>query len=74
MSVVEISPRLFHQPFTLVVSFFSRRPPRSGDTDRCEDESRARRAFIVEMMEAHPEAFQHELDCQTMMHLYSSRF
>ena len=45
------------------------------DTDECEN--RARRYFILEMMEAHPEAFQHGqhgLDCQTMMELYHPRF
>jgi hypothetical protein len=37
-------------------------------------DDRARRAFVLEMMEAHPDAFQHELDVQAMMHCYPARF
>ncbi|MBD3662313.1 hypothetical protein [Sulfitobacter aestuariivivens] len=47
----------------------------SGAKPACSDQQdRARRAFVLEMMEAHPEAFQHEQDVQCMMHYYPSRF
>jgi hypothetical protein len=44
------------------------------NTSSAQAENRMRRTFILEMMEAHPEAFQHELDVQNMMHFYPSRF
>ncbi len=67
----------FHQTwqtFGPVVAFFSRLKRSSVDTVVGEDASRARRDFILEMMEAHPDAFQHEIDIQTMMNVYPSRF
>ena len=39
-----------------------------------EEESRARRDFILDMMHEHPEAFQSELDIQNMMRICPSRF
>ena len=74
MSVVEIPPRLSCKPLTLLVSFLSQINILPWNTECGEEENRARRDFIMEMMDAHPEAFQHEIDCQTMMRFYPSRF
>jgi hypothetical protein len=74
MSVVEITSRPIWQPFKRLISLLAglRRP--SLHTEHDEAENRARRTFILEMMDAYPEAFQHENDCQTMMGFYPSRF
>lgn len=74
MSVVENTPRLSCKPLTLLVSFLSQIKILPSNTQCGEEENRARRDFIMEMMDAHPEAFQHEIDCQTMMRFYPSRF
>jgi len=46
----------------------------SGDAARSTTEDQARRDFVLEMMQEHPEAFQHEQDVQSMMLFYPSRF
>lgn len=73
MSVVETNSRAPWQPMVSVFSFLRRLKHPSFDTAIDEDESRARRDFILELMQTHPDAFQHELDCRTMMELYHSR-
>lgn len=54
-----------------VLSLIQWRPTSQADS---EEENRERRDFVLEMMQAHPDAFQNELDCQAMMHFYPSRF
>ena len=39
-----------------------------------EEENRARREFILDMMHYNPEALQSELGIQMMMHVYPSKF
>lgn len=62
------------KPFRFLKSIASITRKKPVNTARAQAENRMRRAFILEMMEAHPEAFQHELDVQNMMHFYPSRF
>ena len=38
------------------------------------EEARARRELVQEMIAAHPEAFQSELDLMAMLHSYPGRF
>ncbi|MDU8945772.1 hypothetical protein [Ovoidimarina sediminis] len=73
MSVVEIIPRPNWKISERLASFFSRLRVPPADTEVSEDERRAGRALVREMMEAHPEAFQHEFDYETMMRFYPSR-
>ncbi|AXI41438.1 hypothetical protein C1J02_05325 [Sulfitobacter sp. SK011] len=61
------------KPLALLLEAFNSariRPTISADSD---DEIRARRDCILEMMQSNPEAFQSELDFQCMMHHYPSR-
>ena len=74
MSVVEVIPRPNWKISERLASFFSRLRAPLADTEVAEDERRAGRAFVLEMMEAHPDAFQHEFDYETMMRFYPSRF
>ena len=54
---------------TLVPSRKCATPP-----DDSQEDSRAERDFILEMLDRHPDAFQSELDIQHMAHLYRSKF
>lgn len=74
MSDVAIQSRPIWKPFGLATLFLSKMIGTPVDTKFDERESRVRRDFILEMMDVHPEAFQHEIDCQTMMKFYPSRF
>jgi len=74
MSVVAIQSHQIWKPFGLATSLLSKVIGSTEDTEVRDQESRARRDFILEMMDAHPEAFQHEMDFQTMMSFYPSRF
>ena len=74
MNVVEIVYRPTWQPFKPLVSLLARLRFPSLSAECNEDENRARRTFILDMMDAYPEAFQNEYDCQTMMAFYPSRF
>ena len=74
MSFVEIEPRPTRLTFKPMISLLARLRLPSLQADCDENETRTRRTFILEMMEAHPEAFQHEFDCQTIMGFYPSRF
>jgi hypothetical protein len=62
------------KPFRFLKSIASITRKKPVNTANTDAENQMRRAFILEMMEAHPEAFQHELDIQNMMHFYPSRF
>ena len=73
MSAIAVQSHLTWKLFGLATSLLSKVLGPSIDTEVDDQESRARRAFILEMMEAHPEAFQHELDFQNMMSFYPSR-
>jgi hypothetical protein len=73
MSIVEIEPRSIWLAFKPVVSLLARLKVSSPQVDCDESATRARRTFILEMMETHPEAFQNEFDCQTMMGFYPSQ-
>jgi hypothetical protein len=74
MSIIETNFRPPWQPIKSIFSFFRWLKRPSVDIAVYEDESRAQRDFILDMMEVHPDAFQHEVDCLTMMELYHSRF
>ena len=74
MSLVETNARPFWQPRNWFPSLFKRMKRFSVDAADSSEESRARRTFILEMMDSHPDAFEHEFSCQTMMGLYRSRF
>ena len=74
MSVVEITSRPTWQPFKRLLFLFTNLRGPSVHAEYDEAENRARRTFILEMMDAHPEAFQHEHDFQHMMVFYPSRF
>ena len=73
MSAITVQSNLTWKLFGLATSLLSKVLGPSIDTEVDDQESRTRRDFILEMMEAHPEAFQHELDFQTMMSFYPSR-
>ena len=73
MKLFAIQSHSIWQPFRLVASCLSHLISFSVDTEVDEQENRDRRHFVMEMMDAHPEAFQHEIDCQTMMKFYPSR-
>ena len=52
----------------------TRRSPRlTPKVTKQIDEDRACREFVLGMMQMHPEAFEHEMDVQNMMHFYPSR-
>lgn len=74
MNLVAITDTPLTRPLAYIRSVLSlvRRQPKSQEDS--EKESRERREFILEMMMTHPDAFQSELDCRTMMHFYPSRF
>ena len=74
MSVVAIQSHHIWKPFGLATSLLSKVIGSTKETEVHDQETRARRDFILEMMDAHPEAFQHEMDFQTMMGFYPSRF
>lgn len=74
MSLSETHSRLNWHPFKPLLSALSRLRPFSSPTDCGGAEDCARRRFILDMMDAHPDAFQHELNCQTIMKFYPSRF
>lgn len=58
-----------------LLRLFSRLLPHGGPVSDAEQaEARARRDFILEMMERHPSAFASEHDVQSMMRLYPDRF
>ena len=66
------SPSLW-KPLQKLHSLFAIRARDASDTGSATPDQ-ARRDFILEMMQAHPDAFQHEMDVQTMMHFYPARF
>lgn len=72
LNTIAITPPLTSQAFLHWIRALVRRQatPTADSADECRD----RRAFIVEMMDAHPDAFRSELDCQMMMHFYPGRF
>ncbi len=74
MSAVASHVRPFLHPLMSRISQLARLKHPKADAKEDERENRDRRNFILEMMDAHPEAFQSELDCQSMMIFYSSRF
>ena len=60
----------------IAAGFFSRwlkqkKRPRGVDLS---DDTRMRRDFMTEMMARNPDAFASELDVQSMMHCFPSRF
>ena len=72
MSTVAIQSTFIWQPMKFVASRLAQSERPSADTDVGAQVNRARRDFILEMMDAHPDAFQHEFDCQTVMKFYPS--
>ena len=74
MSTIAIQSNPISQCIRLVASKLSHMFGPSVETEIDVQDNRARRDFVLEMMDAHPEAFQHEIDCQTMMTYYPSRF
>lgn len=74
MSTIAIQSHRNWKPFRFVASFLPKMTGPSVDIEVDDQESRVRRDFTLEMMNAHPEAFQHEFDCQNMMSFYPSRF
>lgn len=75
MSVVSVSEPMPGNPFKLFRGRFAALLARIlKHSELEEEESRKRRDFVQDMMHAHPEAFQSELDVQNMMHFYPSRF
>lgn len=52
------------------------RRPRRADpvAEGAQDDARARRDFVNEMVGRNPDAFSSELDIQHMMHLFPGRF
>ena len=74
MSVVAIQFRPIWKCFGLTTSFLSKMIVAPIDTKVDDQESRARRDFILEMIYANHEAFQHEMDFQTLVKFYPSKF
>ncbi|UWR01915.1 hypothetical protein K3740_12705 [Ruegeria conchae] len=60
--------------FGFATSFLSKMIGPSTDIEVHDQEGRAHRDFILDMMDAHPEALQHEMDFETLMRFYPSRF
>lgn len=57
----------------LAKSLVSRRNIARPPEDR-QEEVRAGRDFVLEMMDKYPDAFQSELDIHNLAHLYRGRF
>ena len=74
MTVVTATQSAHWKPFGLFSSIFTSQKSHNSNSEISDDESRERRGFVLEMMAAHPGAFQSELDTQVMLHFYSERF
>jgi len=74
MNTVVTQAPSYWNPFRFFKFIPSNARKEPANTASSDEESRIRRSFVLEMMQAHPEAFQHELDVQTMMQFYSLRF
>ncbi|UPH71587.1 hypothetical protein LGT41_0001880 [Abyssibius alkaniclasticus] len=57
-----------------VAGFVARSRPSAQPRAATRDDTVLRREFVAEMMARNPDAFASELDVQSMMHCFPSRF
>jgi hypothetical protein len=74
MTFLALSRPSFWKRFEVLLEILVPSQDCTTPRDASREDSRARRDFILEMLDRNPDAFQSELDVQNMARLYRCKF